>query len=237
MEIITLKYADGETVSIELTRKRMKHIRMRVLSGGRVVLSAPFLIARAKIDAFINEHRDWIYRHHFDKERRLGYIEMPFLLESGEAYYLGVKRRVIPVPSAKDGVEIDDESIVVYYKGSADRVERVYMNYVAREAKKLFDRALARWLPLFSERGVQAPTVKVRRYRAKWGTCFYTRGEIGMNLHLIKADPAYTEYVMLHELTHFLYHGHGKRFHAFVLRAMPDARERKKKLNEGITVS
>ncbi|MBO7390784.1 MAG: DUF45 domain-containing protein [Clostridia bacterium] len=236
MEIITLRYAGGESIPVELTRKRMKHIRLRVLSGGRVLLSAPLFAARDRIDAFLDEHKEWVYRHYSEKSRRLGYIEMPFILESGEAYYLGVKRKIVGIASTRDSVEIGEREIIVRYKGRAERLARVYMNHIARAAKYLFTRAMERWLPLFSSRGVNAPKIKVRRYRSKWGACFYAEGEIVMNLHLIKADPIYTDYVMLHELTHFLYHGHGKRFYAFLLRAMPDARERKRMLNAGVPV-
>ena len=234
METITLHYADGESIPVELSRKRMKHIRLRALPGGRILLSAPLFISTERIDAFLVQNKDWVYRHHFEKASRLGYIEMPFVLESGEAYYLGVKRRIVGVPSTRDEVIVGDGEIFVRYKGSTDRVEKVYMAFLQRSAKALFQGAMERWLPLFTERGIRPPTVTFRRYRAKWGTCFFEKGLIVMNLHLIKADPSFTDYVMLHEMTHLIYHGHGKRFYAFLLRAMPDARERKKRLSEGV---
>ena len=111
MEIITLQYASGESIPIELTRKNMKHMRMRVLPGGRVLLSAPLLSPRARIDAFIESHRDWIYTHHFEGEKRLGYIEMPFLPSDGMVYYLGVPRRLRTMPTIRDEVLVFPDEI------------------------------------------------------------------------------------------------------------------------------
>ena len=68
------------------------------------------------------------------------------------------------------------------------------------------------------------------------GTETPSTGEITLNLHLIKAEPKYIDYVIVHELTHLLYRGHGKRFYSMLLRVMPDARERKKELNKGVVV-
>ena len=234
MEIITLRFDDGEVIPVEFTRKKMRHIRLRVLSGGRVVVSAPRLTPRVAVLAFLEYHKEWIYKHRTQKGQGQSYIDLPFLSEDGTAYYLGVKRQVRAVLSEKDGVEVAEDEIVVFCRKSLDRKERVYAGFLLRSAMEVFEDAMKRWLPLFTRRGVQPPVVKIRRYRSKWGTCFPTRGEIVMNLHLIKADPSYIDYVMLHEMTHLLYSGHGKAFYAFLLRAMPDAKERRKRLNEGV---
>ena len=236
MEIITLQYASGESVPIELTRKNMKHMRMRVLPGGRVLLSAPLLSPRARIDAFIESHRDWIYTHHFEGEKRLGYIEMSFLPSDGMVYYLGVPRRLRTMPTIRDEVLVFPDEIIVRHKRGAERVEKVYMEYLTAAAMELFTKRMEYFLPVFIKCGARRPTLKVKRFRAKWGVCDPTRGEITLNLHLIKADLKYIDYVIVHEMTHLLYRGHGKGFYSFLLRVMPDARERKKELNKCIVV-
>ena len=121
MEIITVKYENGESIPIELTRKNMKHIRMRVLSGGRVVLSAPLFYTRASIDAFIESHRDWLYRNHVERARRIGYIEMPFLPSDGRVYYLGVPRRLRTMSTLLDEVVVFPDEIIVRHKRGEER--------------------------------------------------------------------------------------------------------------------
>ena len=236
MEIITVKYENGESIPVEVTQKKMKHMRMRVLSGGRVVLSAPLFYTRASIDAFIESHRDWLYRNHVERARRIGYIEMPFLPSDGRVYYLGVPRRLRTMSTLLDEVVVFPDEIIVRHKRGEERVEKVYMEYLTAAAEAFFNRRMEHFLPAFIRRGARRPTLKVKRFRAKWGVCNPSTGEIALNLHLIKADPKYIDYVIVHEMTHLLYHGHGKGFYSFLLRVMPDARERKKELNKGVVV-
>ena len=53
-----------------------------------------------------------------------------------------------------------------------------------------------------------------------------------MNEYLLKADISCIEYVILHELTHLIYHNHNKEFYDFITIYMPDWQERKKKLDD-----
>ena len=232
-EIITFNY-DGVEIPVELMRKKVKHLRLRVLPGGRVLLSAPLLYSGERIDAFLTENREWIRKHHEKRGARVGYIEMPFLNGDGTVCYLGVTRRFRAFPALHDEVLVFPDEIIVRYKGKPSRIEKVYMEYLTAAATEFFTRRMQHFLPPFTRRGVSRPTVKVKRYRSKWGICFPTRGEIVINLHLMKADPSYIDYVILHEMTHLLYHGHGNDFYAFLLHVLPDARERKKRLNEGV---
>lgn len=52
-------------------------------------------------------------------------------------------------------------------------------------------------------------------------------------LQLIKMPISCIDYVMLHELIHFLYPNHGTEFKSFLTKYMPDWKERKQ-LNEMI---
>ena len=233
METIRLQH-NGVAVDVELTRKRMRTIRVRVLSGGRVVASAPIRMTKERVEAFLLSRREWIIKNHLKQQSRNGFIEMPFA-QAGQAYYLGVKRKFVAAAAAKDDVEVAPDAVYVFYKGAPERALRVYEAFLRREAAARFTRLVDKWMPVFSSVGVKRPSLKVRAYKAKWGTCFPTRGEIVMNLHLIKAEESLSDYVVLHEMTHLIYRGHGKDFYAFMLRLMPDAKQRRARLNAGVT--
>ena len=67
-----------------------------------------------------------------------------------------------------------------------------------------------------------------------WGSCSVNRGIITLNFYLIKAGIPYIDYVVLHELTHFLYPNHSKQFYMFLSNYMPDWKERKQVLDQDI---
>ena len=64
-----------------------------------------------------------------------------------------------------------------------------------------------------------------------WGSCSVNRNKVTFNQYLTKAKPACIEYVVLHELVHFLYPNHSKKFYDFLSSYMPDWKERKKVLD------
>ncbi len=56
-----LIYVDG--LAVELTRKRIKRMNMRIKApDGRVVISVPYLVPERDVIAFVRSKRDWIDR-------------------------------------------------------------------------------------------------------------------------------------------------------------------------------
>lgn len=55
--------------------------------------------------------------------------------------------------------------------------------------------------------------VYIKHNRSNWGSCS-TRGNINLNLNLMRLPGLLQDYVMLHELTHLREMNHGPRFHA-----------------------
>ena len=71
--------------------------------------------------------------------------------------------------------------------------------------------------------------------RSQWGSCSI-EGKISLNTHLLKTPPALIDYVILHELCHLRHHNHGKRFYALMTKHMPDWQDRRRELNQYVTL-
>jgi predicted metal-dependent hydrolase len=69
----------------------------------------------------------------------------------------------------------------------------------------------------------------------RWGSCLAHKGIITLNKRLLEAPRHCIEYVVMHELCHFLHPDHSKRFYAFLTTLMPDWRERKSILDQNAT--
>ena len=87
---------------------------------------------------------------------------------------------------------------------------------------------------LIEKYGIPMPKVSVRKMKTLWGSCSVNRGIITLNFYLIKAAIPYIDYVVLHELTHFLYPNHSRPFYMFLSNYMPDWKERKRVLDQDI---
>ena len=63
--------------------------------------------------------------------------------------------------------------------------------------------------------------VTIKHNRSNWGSCS-TRGNINLNLNLMRLPGLLQDYVMLHELTHLREMNHGPRFHEALERVCAD---------------
>ena len=68
---------------------------------------------------------------------------------------------------------------------------------------------------LASKYGFRPVRIFIRNNRTNWGSCS-SKGNINLNLHLMKVSPELRDYVILHELCHLRHLNHGPEFHALL---------------------
>ena len=95
----------------------------------------------------------------------------------------------------------------------------------------LFTEILDEFYPLFVPYGVKKPKLRVRTMKSCWGSCLVNKGIITLNRKLIMKPRECIEYVVVHELCHFIHPNHSKQFYGFMEQFMPDWKERKARLN------
>ena len=103
-----------------------------------------------------------------------------------------------------------------------------------RQAKEILQERVHVWYPIVEKYGVAMPELSIRKMKTLWGSCSVARHVITFNFYLIKARTPYIDYVVLHELVHFLYPNHSKQFYAFLSNYMPDWKERKLVLDQEV---
>lgn len=98
------------------------------------------------------------------------------------------------------------------------------------ECLRILSAALERVLPVVRPLGVTRPELRLRKMRSQWGNCHYQQGYITLNVALAGCPEHLQDYVVLHELVHFLHHDHGAEFKAALTRLMPDWKARRGEL-------
>ncbi len=62
--------------------------------------------------------------------------------------------------------------------------------------------------------------------KSRWGSCIPAKQQITLNQNLIHYPIEFAEYVILHELVHFIQPNHSKAFYQIIEYYMPDYKER-----------
>ena len=87
-------------------------------------------------------------------------------------------------------------------------------------------------MPYFAARGVARPSrIVIGNYRSFWGECMKKRGIVKFSTRLAVKDRELVEYVVVHELAHFLVPNHSEAFWNVVAGVLPDYKTRRKILN------
>ena len=220
--------------SVEIRRSRRRSLSIEVHASLRVVARAPLQCPDATIDAFIASRRDWIER----QLRQFGErppAPLPHYADGETHYYLGEPLQLRLQPHGPAGVHHAPGLLQVAGRGVADSAytARAVQRWFRDQARALFTRLIAQWQahPRFARYPV--PTLKIRAMRTRWGT-FSPRHGMTLNLLLIHAPLGAIEYVVVHELCHNRYRGHGKGFYSLLEAVLPDWRERKRLLEASI---
>ena len=66
----------------------------------------------------------------------------------------------------------------------------------------------------------------------RWGVCNKNDKTITLNFELIRMDVKYTDYVIIHELSHFVYFDHSKNFWNLVGKYCSNYKELRKEMKE-----
>ena len=219
---------DGTPVVIE--RKLIRNLYVRVKPpDGRVEVTAPRFASAAAIDAFLRDRLSWIQKH------RAAYAAAPpaprYL--SGERHPLwGVAYRLQVAEAEKRASAFcDGDRIVLRVPLGSGETERKRA-LDAWYKKRLLEAVGEETAPCEAAVGARASGWRVRDMTSRWGTCNVKTGMITLNLQLVKWEPEFLRYVMVHELTHLLEPSHNQRFYRLMDRAHPGWQAVRKRLKQ-----
>ncbi|WP_347489523.1 M48 family metallopeptidase [Desulfoscipio sp. XC116] len=222
---------NGTEVIIE--RKSVKKIRLKVFPDGVVKISVPYGVSDEWIIEYLRSKTKWV-------QNSLAYFkdteasEFETVIKSGiTTRILGRQKRIIINEGKR--YKIEQEGDYVFIQSPMVSNERALQNQFERWWKKqsnfYFGVVIDKFYPIIAKHGIDKPTHQVRKMKTLWGSCSRKHGKINLNYYLYKAPSCCIDYVVLHELTHFLYSKHNKDFYDFLTVHMPDWKERKRILD------
>ena len=85
---------------------------------------------------------------------------------------------------------------------------------------------------LKSNFSLNMPVIQIKKLKARWGACFTNQNKVCFNLVLVHLEKELIDYLIVHELCHFIQPNHSKLFYQEVQKRLPDYKEREKKLKE-----
>ena len=217
---------EGRTITYTLERKRVKNVNLRV-RGGEVFVSAPRWVPLSVIEAFLRERAGFL----LDAAQRTE--KAPFPCSAGEELpYRGRRLTLMTERGSRAALRIEGDVLraVLRTPEDGESVRRALEKWYRAESERLCLYYFERLYPQFAAMGVPRPEIRMRSMRSCWGSCRPARRAVTFNALLAAVPDACIEYVVAHELTHFLYADHSPSFYAALAAVIPDWKARRKAL-------
>jgi predicted metal-dependent hydrolase len=220
-------------LSVELVRKPIKNLHIGVYPpAGRVRVAAPPAISEDAVRVAVVTRLGWIKKKQREFEGQARQPERRFV--SGETHFVfGKPFRLMVQPSRQYRCRIHPDAsnrlTMTVQAGSTPDQKAHWMGMWYRS--QLREKAAPRIAKWSHRLGVPMPRWGVRLMKTKWGSCNPEKGSIWLNLELAKKPLAALDYVILHELAHFVSPRHDELFVSLLDRNMPGWRQIRADLN------
>ena len=215
----------GRRVEYELERKRVRRVNLRIRADGSLHVSAPLLTPSLAVDALLLSRQDWILEKLREAAQRREADENTVFLW-GEKLSLRLQQ------GGRHSAVVSGDTLILTLKDPWDREEQ-RRALEAWQKKVCTERVTAlcrRYYPYFVRRGLRFPTLSFRRMKSRWGSCRPQKGALTFNTRLAELPPECADYVVVHELAHFLQPNHSAAFYAEVARVLPDWKARRDRI-------
>lgn len=207
----SMKYEiDGIFYNVEVNKKKIKNLYIRY-KDETIFLNTPFLIKDRDVykmlDDNINTLRRMIKRG----------------VKKDESLFLGQQVDIVVISNLAKPECINNKLFVK----DRNKIDEAY-KYLA---EPIFKKRLDDLYRLFVE-DIPYPVLKIRKMTSRWGVCNRKNNSVTLNLDLIKWDIIYLDYVIIHELSHFVHFNHSHAFWETVSKYCPSYKIIRKKLRE-----
>ena len=206
---------DDKVYKVNVIRKNNRNTYLRVKSDLGIYITTNYLMPNYEIERFIRENISSIKRM-IDRQVRKN-------IKNESFYYLGNKYDIVICNSIKK-VTIEDNHVFINDKKKLDK-------FLKDETVRVFNERLKINYDKFEER-IPYPILKIRKMKAKWGYNRKLDNVVMLNSELIKYSIDEIDYVIIHELCHFLEFNHSRNFWNYVKKYKPNYKENKKVLKE-----
>lgn len=206
---------NNEYYEVVILKKRIKNIYLRVKSDLKIYASTSLFVSEKSVLKLIKDNEDAIKKM-IDREKRK--IE-----KSSKFFYLGKEYSIVLCNVFKEAT-IDEDKVYV------DKMEKLD-KFLKSEAKKIFPVRLKLCYDKMNA-DIPWPKLVIRKMVRKWGHCNKRDKVVTLNTELIKYALDEIDYVIVHELCHFIHFDHSKAFWESVSYYKPNYKDNRKVLRE-----
>lgn len=207
---------------IDIIQKNIKNLHLSVYPpDGKIKVAAPEKMDLDSIRIYVISKLGWIRKQQskFLNQERESIREF---INRESHYFLG-KRYLLNIIESETPpkIEIKYKTLNLYVRPNTDLIKKKELldEWYREQLRQILKKIVAKW----EERiGIKIEELYIKKMRTKWGSCNIESKRIWINLELAKKDIECIEYILVHEMVHFLERNHNSNFIAYMNRFLPE---------------
>ena len=217
---------------VDVAKKNIKNLHLTVHPPtGKVRISAPSHMDIETIKAFALTKLDWIKHHHKKMISQARETEREFL--ERESHFIWGKRYLLKVVTQEKPRQIllSGSTITLFVRPGDDHNKRakIFEEWCRKELRTVAETMCKKWQ---AKIGLNLEKIHIQRMKTKWGSCSPEKSSIRLNTELVHKPKMALEFVVVHELLHFIEPRHSRAFFEMMDWHLPNWRVTRQKLNE-----
>ena len=198
---------NNQKYNVIIKRKSNKNTYIRVDENKNIIVTTNYFVTNTRIKKILDDNTNFLNKT-LNKKEKKGF------------YLMGKKYDII----FDESINIEVENNIIKVKN-----EKVLNKWYSNKINEIFKERLDFYYNKFDE-NIPYPILKIRTMKTRWGVCNRRINSITLNLNLIKYDYDCLDYVIVHELSHFVHFNHSKEFWKTVSKYYPNYKIIQKKL-------
>jgi predicted metal-dependent hydrolase len=224
-------YLTVRGIDVDVVYKDIKNLHIGVYPPmGRVRVAAPTRLDDDQVRLAVIQRLPWIKRQRQELQTADRQSEREMV--TGESHYVWGSRlrlKVVERPG-RPHIEVDGNRLLLYTRpeDTAEQRRALLDQWHRDQLREALPELISKWEERLE---LSVPKWSVRRMKTKWGSCNRESRHIWFNTELAKKHPDCLEYILVHEMGHYVERNHGERFTKVMDRYLPDWRSRRDRLN------
>jgi len=202
---------NGNEYPIEIIKKNNKNTYLRV-KDGRIIVTTNYFVSKKKIEELISNNKEFINKALVKDTKKKEDTSFKLFGDIYDIIY------------GFNNTEISENKI--YTKD-----EKTLNKFLSKYIFSIYEERILYWYNLFEE-NIPYPNLKIRKMTSRWGVCNLKNKNVTLNLELSKYKIEALDYVIVHELSHFIYPNHSKDFWNLVSKYYPNYKNIRKYLKD-----
>ena len=208
--------------NIEVEYKRIKNIYLRVKDNTIKVTCSKY-VSDKFINDFINDKKDWIFNT-YNKQNNNKKLTYRYNLNDNNIYIYGCLYKINYIEAKRNKLVFNNNEFILYHKDDN------YLDYLYKKLDEFLmikiKNTVDKYINLLTDNGYfMYPSIKIGKFKSKWGECLVKHNLVKFSSYLVHYPTCCIDYLVVHELSHFIVPNHSSEFYSLVSRYCPDYKD------------